>query len=33
VDTPLANVLLTISQRAGVPLERFGDSTGTFTEA
>jgi hypothetical protein len=33
VDTPLANVLLTMSHRAGVQLERFGDSTGTFTEA
>ena len=32
-DTPLANVLLTMSQRAGVNLEHFGDATGTFSEA
>jgi hypothetical protein len=32
-DTPLANVLLTMSQRAGVKLEHFGDATGTFSEA
>ena len=32
-DTPLANVLLTMSQRADVKLERFGDATGTFSEA
>jgi hypothetical protein len=32
-DTPLANVLLTMSQRAGVTLEHFGDATGTFSEA
>jgi len=32
-DTPLANVLLTIAHRSGVKLERFGDATGTFTEA
>jgi hypothetical protein len=32
-DTPLANVLLTMSHRAGDGLERFGDSTGIFTEA
>ncbi len=32
-DTPLANVLLTMSQRAGVPIEHFGDATGTFSEA
>lgn len=32
-DTPLANVLLTMSQRAGVKIERFGDATGTFSEA
>jgi len=32
-DTPLANVLLTMSQRAGVPLAHFGDATGTFSEA
>jgi hypothetical protein len=30
--TPLANVLLTILQRAGVPVEQFGDSTGTIAE-
>jgi hypothetical protein len=30
--TPLANVLLTILQRAGVPVEQFGDSTGTVAE-
>jgi hypothetical protein len=32
-DTPLANVLLTMSHRAGVKLEKFGDASGTFTEA
>ena len=32
-DTPLANVLLTMSQRAGVQVEQFGDATGTFSEA
>jgi hypothetical protein len=32
-DTPLSNVLLTMSHRAGVKLERFGDATGTFSEA
>ena len=32
-DTPLANVLLTLSQRAGVKVEHFGDATGTFSEA
>jgi len=32
-DTPLANVLLTMSQRAGVQVEHFGDATGTFSEA
>jgi hypothetical protein len=32
-DTPLANVLLTMAQRADVKLERFGDATGTFSEA
>ncbi len=30
--TPLANVLLTILQRAGVLVEQFGDSTGTIAE-
>ncbi|MEY2853864.1 MAG: hypothetical protein RL030_996 [Pseudomonadota bacterium] len=32
-DTPLANVLLTMAQRSGVKVERFGDATGTFSEA
>lgn len=32
-DTPLANVLLTMAQRAGVKVEHFGDATGTFGEA
>jgi len=31
-DTPHANLLLTILNRAGVPLDSFGDSTGTFAE-
>ncbi|MFM1886190.1 MAG: hypothetical protein RL026_1347 [Pseudomonadota bacterium] len=30
--TPLANVLLTIMQRAGVPIDRVGDSTGAIAE-
>jgi hypothetical protein len=30
--TPVANMLLTVLQRAGVPLESLGDSTGAFTE-
>jgi hypothetical protein len=30
--TPLANVLLTILQRAGVPIEKVGDSTGAIAE-
>lgn len=30
--TPLANVLLTVLQRAGVPIEAVGDSTGTVAE-
>ncbi|HTY50823.1 MAG TPA: DUF1552 domain-containing protein [Steroidobacteraceae bacterium] len=30
--TPLANVLLTMLQRAGVPIERVGDSTGPVAE-
>jgi hypothetical protein len=30
--TPLANVLLTVLQRAGVPLEKLGDSTGAIAE-
>jgi hypothetical protein len=32
-DTPLANVLLTIAQRANVKIDKFGDATGTFSEA
>ena len=31
-QTPLANMLLTILDRAGVPEEKFGDSSGKFTE-
>ncbi|HEY0963879.1 MAG TPA: DUF1552 domain-containing protein, partial [Pseudomonadales bacterium] len=31
-DTPLANLMLTILDRAGVPAERFGNSTGLLTE-
>ena len=30
--TPLANLLLTLLDRAGVPVEKLGDSTGEFTE-
>jgi hypothetical protein len=30
--TPLANVLLTVLQRAGVPIEKVGDSTGAIGE-
>ncbi len=30
--TPLANVLLTVLQRAGVPVEKVGDSTGAVAE-
>ena len=30
--TPLANVLLTMLDRAGVPIEKLGDSTGKFAE-
>jgi hypothetical protein len=30
--TPLANVHLTLLQRAGVPIEKVGDSTGTIAE-
>jgi hypothetical protein len=29
---PLANLLLTLLQRAGVPVTQHGDSTGTFEE-
>jgi hypothetical protein len=32
-DTPHANILLTMAQRAGVKIESFGDSTGAFSEA
>ena len=31
-DTPHANILLTMAQRAGVKIEKFGDSTGAFSE-
>jgi hypothetical protein len=31
-DTPHANLLLTLMQRAGVPEEKFGDSTGALSE-
>lgn len=31
-DTPHANLLLTLLQRAGIPEESFGDSTGTLAE-
>jgi hypothetical protein len=31
-DTPHANILLTMAQRAGVNLEKFGDATGAFSE-
>jgi hypothetical protein len=31
-DTPHANILLTMAQRAGVNLEKFGDSTGALSE-
>jgi hypothetical protein len=30
--TPLANVLLTLLQRAGVAIERVGDSTGAIAQ-
>jgi len=30
--TPLANLLQTLLDRAGVPVEKFGDSTGLFSE-
>lgn len=32
VNTPLANLLLTLLRRAGVPAESFGDSSGELTE-
>jgi hypothetical protein len=31
-QTPLANLLLTLLDRAGVPMEKIGDSTGQFSE-
>jgi hypothetical protein len=31
-DTPHANILLTMAQRAGVNLEKFGDATGPISE-
>jgi hypothetical protein len=31
--TPLANVLLTVLQRSGVPIDKVGDSTGAIAEA
>ena len=31
-NTPLANVYQTVLNKLGVPVERIGDSTGTFTE-
>ena len=31
-DTPLANYWLTLTQQAGVDLERFSHSTGTLDE-
>ncbi len=31
-DTPHANILLTMAQRAGISLEQFGDSTGPISE-
>jgi hypothetical protein len=31
-DTPHANLLVTMMQRAGVPLEKLADSTGAFAE-
>ena len=31
-DTPHANLLLTLLERAGVPMDKVGDSTGTFAE-
>jgi hypothetical protein len=31
-DTPHANLLLTLMQRAGIPQEQFGDSTGVLSE-
>jgi hypothetical protein len=31
-NTPHANLLLTLLERAGVPADKVGDSTGTFAE-
>jgi hypothetical protein len=31
-DTPHANILLTMAQRAGVNIEKFGDSTSAISE-
>ena len=31
-DTPHANLLVTMLQRAGVPVEKIADSTGSFSE-
>jgi hypothetical protein len=31
-DTPHANLLLTLMQRAGIPEEKFGDSSGTLAD-
>jgi hypothetical protein len=31
-DTPHANLLVTLAQRMGVPVEKFADSTGAFAE-
>jgi hypothetical protein len=31
-DTPLANLLVTLLNRAGIPLEKMGDSTGLLSE-
>jgi hypothetical protein len=32
-DTPHANILLTMAHKAGVKIEKFGDSTGVISEA
>jgi hypothetical protein len=29
-DTPMANLLVTILNKAGVPIEKLGDSTGSL---
>jgi hypothetical protein len=31
-DTPQSNLLLTLMQKAGIPMETFGDATGPLTE-